>query len=148
MIHPDDDDLFVHLLLEPPSVAGRKKRLSPQKIPQHRSESDHRQQRCLVADLSGFEAAKLLRENPGLAASDRNRLMNSAFTTCGKLLDKLRVEHARTLLATTGLPTKLLAAQCGFGNPTRMTRAFERQLGIAPREYRVLHARSAGRVVG
>jgi transcriptional regulator GlxA family with amidase domain len=61
-------------------------------------------------------------------------------TTPAKLIDKLRVEHARNLLATSTLPAKTLAAQCGFGNATRMKRAFLRELGMGPREYRMLHA--------
>jgi transcriptional regulator GlxA family with amidase domain len=71
------------------------------------------------------------------------RCLDRLATTPAKLIDKLRVEHARTLLAAGELPAKVLAARCGFGNSTRMKRAFERELGIGPREYRVLHARSA-----
>ena len=61
-------------------------------------------------------------------------------TTPAKLLDKLRVEYARTLLAAGPRPAKQLAVECGFGNSTRMKRAFERELGLGPREYRLLHA--------
>jgi transcriptional regulator GlxA family with amidase domain len=67
------------------------------------------------------------------------RCLTQLATTPARLIDKLRVEHARALLATGDLPVKALAARCGFGNPTRMKRAFERELGIGPREYRVLH---------
>jgi transcriptional regulator GlxA family with amidase domain len=49
---------------------------------------------------------------------------------------EVRVEHARTLLATMSLGTKTIAARSGFGSAPRMARAFERVLGIAPREYR------------
>jgi transcriptional regulator GlxA family with amidase domain len=61
-------------------------------------------------------------------------------TTPAKLLDKLRVEYARTLLASAPRSAKRLAVECGFGNSTRMRRAFERELGLGPREYRLLHA--------
>ena len=67
------------------------------------------------------------------------RCRDTLATTPATLLDKLRVEHARTLLATSDLAVKALAADCGFGNPARMKRAFERELGMGPREYRVLH---------
>jgi transcriptional regulator GlxA family with amidase domain len=60
-------------------------------------------------------------------------------TTPARLIDKLRVEHAQTLLSTSDLSQKSLAMQCGFGNPTRMKRAFERELGIGPQSYRLLH---------
>lgn len=71
------------------------------------------------------------------------RCLDQLGTTPAKLIDKLRVEHARTLLTTSALPAKVLAAQCGFGNTTRMKRAFQRELGIGPLEYRLLHAREA-----
>ena len=59
--------------------------------------------------------------------------------TPAKLIDKLRVEHARSLLAAGDIAAKQLADACGFGSSTRMNRAFARQLGIGPRAYRVLH---------
>jgi transcriptional regulator GlxA family with amidase domain len=68
-------------------------------------------------------------------------------TTPAKLIDRLRVEHARTLLGSTELPAKALAAECGFGNAARMARAFEREIGMSPREFRALHGRG-GRVDG
>jgi transcriptional regulator GlxA family with amidase domain len=100
-------------------------------------------------------------------------------TTPAKLIDKLRVEHARALMeagtpgdgdrrheeerrrrggrgggrrggggggrraaapAGSPGPLKTLAAHSGFGNAARMKRAFERELGIGPRDYRILHA--------
>ena len=72
------------------------------------------------------------------------RCLAQLATTPARLIEKLRVEHARTLLATGDLPAKVLAARCGFGNPTRMKRAFEREIGIGPREYRVLHGGRGG----
>ncbi|HET8939963.1 MAG TPA: DJ-1/PfpI family protein [Polyangiales bacterium] len=70
------------------------------------------------------------------------RCLQHLGTTPAKLMDRLRVEHARTLLTTSSLPTKSLAEQCGFGNATRMHRAFVRELGMGPRDYRVLHAKA------
>jgi transcriptional regulator GlxA family with amidase domain len=69
------------------------------------------------------------------------RCLEHLGTTPAKLIDRLRIEHARTLLITSSLPAKVLAAQCGFGNSTRMKRVFQRELGIGPIEYRLLHAR-------
>jgi transcriptional regulator GlxA family with amidase domain len=62
----------------------------------------------------------------------------SLGTTPRKLIEKLRVERARTLLQTTRLGTKTIAARCGFGTAPRMARAFERALGVAPAAYRAL----------
>lgn len=68
------------------------------------------------------------------------RCLAQLAMTPAKLIDKLRVEHARALLASGEVSAKTLAITCGFGNATRMKRAFERELGLAPRDYRVLHA--------
>ncbi len=62
-------------------------------------------------------------------------------TTPAKLIERLRVEHARTLLATSERPIKAVAADCGFGPDERMRRAFERELGVGPRDYRMLFDR-------
>jgi transcriptional regulator GlxA family with amidase domain len=67
------------------------------------------------------------------------RCLEQLGTTPAKLLDKLRVEHARTLLSSTSISAKALAVACGFGNATRMKRAFQRELGMGPREYATLH---------
>jgi transcriptional regulator GlxA family with amidase domain len=69
------------------------------------------------------------------------RCADHLSTTPAKLLEKLRVEHARTLLATSAAPVKSLAVDCGFATPARMKRAFQRELGIGPREYRLLASR-------
>jgi transcriptional regulator GlxA family with amidase domain len=69
-------------------------------------------------------------------------------TTPAKLLDKLRVEHARTLIAAPrgrAPLAKTVAANSGFGNSARMQRAFVREMGMAPREYRALHGRGKPR---
>lgn len=71
------------------------------------------------------------------------RCLEQLGTTPARLLDKLRVEHARTLLATTDLTLKTLAADAGFGGTAHLSRAFERELGLTPREYRRLHAGEA-----
>ncbi|MDX2092254.1 MAG: DJ-1/PfpI family protein [Kofleriaceae bacterium] len=67
------------------------------------------------------------------------RCLAQLHTTPAKLLDKLRVERARDLLVKSRLPAKSLAAACGFTSTTRMKRAFERELGLGPRAYRLLH---------
>lgn len=66
--------------------------------------------------------------------------------TPAKLLDKLRVEQARSLIASRGNRgqlAKTVAAASGFGSSARMQRAFVRELGMAPREYRTLHGGKA-----
>jgi transcriptional regulator GlxA family with amidase domain len=66
------------------------------------------------------------------------RCLEHLETTPAKLLEKLRVDHARTLLSTTSLPTKALAKACGFGSPAHLEQAFRRVLGLGTRPYRLL----------
>lgn len=59
--------------------------------------------------------------------------------TPAKLIDRLRVEHAQTLLATSSALVKEIAEESGFGTVARMDRAFGRELGMPPRTFRLLH---------
>jgi transcriptional regulator GlxA family with amidase domain len=95
------------------------------------------------ANLAKADVEALARQAGLSVRTLHRRCLQHLGTTPAKLMDKLRVEHARTLLTTSTLPTKSLAEQCGFGNATRMHRAFVRELGMGPRDYRVLHAKSA-----
>ena len=67
------------------------------------------------------------------------RCLDVLGTTPARLIDKLRVERARSLLETRSVAAKRLAVECGFGTTARMNRAFDRELGMAPRAYRDLH---------
>jgi transcriptional regulator GlxA family with amidase domain len=85
-------------------------------------------------DVDGFA------RRAGMSLRTLHRRCIALGTTPAKLIAKVRVEQARALLTASRLPVKTLAAQCGFGNATRMKRAFERELGVSPRAYRVLQA--------
>lgn len=62
--------------------------------------------------------------------------------TPAKLIERLRVEHARTLLTTTDRSAKTIAIDSGFGGAERMRRAFERELGVSPQQVRLLFGRA------
>jgi transcriptional regulator GlxA family with amidase domain len=68
------------------------------------------------------------------------RCLEALGTTPARLVDKLRVEHARALLQARPMAFKELAIECGFGSVARLNRAFGRELGMTPRDYRALHA--------
>ncbi|HLK89612.1 MAG TPA: DJ-1/PfpI family protein [Polyangia bacterium] len=89
------------------------------------------------ADVAG------LARRAGMSLRTLHRRCLALGTTPAKLIAKVRVEQARALLTASRLPVKTLAAQCGFGSAARLTRAFERELGMGPRAYRVLHAPAA-----
>src|SRR5215470_7778174 len=65
-------------------------------------------------------------------------------TTPSQYVLQARVEAARRQLERTGSALKVVAASAGFGSVDLMRRAFVRLLGITPRRYRELAARSGG----
>lgn len=71
------------------------------------------------------------------------RCLDTLGTTPARLLDRLRVEHARALLEDRGLSAKELAVAAGFGTTARMNRAFVRELGMTPRTYGAIHTRAS-----
>jgi len=66
-------------------------------------------------------------------------------TTPAKLIERLRADHARVLLATTRLAMKEVAARCGFRDGAQLTRSFARCFGLSPRGYRLLNGASSRR---
>jgi transcriptional regulator GlxA family with amidase domain len=51
-------------------------------------------------------------------------------------VERVRVETARRALETTPASVEEVAASAGFGTPESLRRAFARQVGLSPREYR------------
>ena len=66
------------------------------------------------------------------------RCLEHLGLTPAKVLDRVRVDHARTLLATTTLSAKEVAGASGFSSPARMSEAFRREMGMLPSAYRIL----------
>lgn len=56
--------------------------------------------------------------------------------TPARAVEKMRVEAACQLLATTRDPVKRIARRCGFGSEETMRRSFIRQMAVAPHDYR------------
>jgi transcriptional regulator GlxA family with amidase domain len=56
--------------------------------------------------------------------------------TPARAVERMRVEAARQLLATTRLPIKQIAAKCGFGSEETMRRRVLHKVGVTPSEYR------------
>lgn len=56
--------------------------------------------------------------------------------TPARAVEKLRVEAAQQLLASTRVPVKHIAQRCGFGSEETLRRSFSRQLATTPQEYR------------
>ncbi len=98
----------------------------------------------LRSNLRGRLDVETVARKAGLSVRSLHRCCLRALDlTPAKLVEKLRVEQARTLLATTQLGTKAIAARCGFNSAPRMSRAFDRALGVTPGAYRMMFARAA-----
>lgn len=67
------------------------------------------------------------------------RCLATLATTPKKLLERLRVEHARMLLQGRPIAVKQLAQRSGFSSTAQLQHAFLRVLGVTPRDYRLLH---------
>ncbi len=50
-----------------------------------------------------------------------------------------RIQEAKRLLESTDLPLHVIAEQCGFNSPGKLSEAFHRQEGLRPRKYRTIH---------
>jgi len=66
-----------------------------------------------------------------------NRRFNAVFsTTPQKYVAQLRIEAAKPLLESSRKDIARIAHECGFGSAEAMRRAFVRQIGVSPSEYR------------
>ena len=74
----------------------------------------------------------------GLSTSTLNRILrlNGAFS-CKDLIDYYRLEHSKYLLKNTSNPISAIAQFSGYGSITSFYRAFKKNVGINPIEYRV-----------
>ncbi len=53
-----------------------------------------------------------------------------------RFVERARADAARWKLEETTSPVETIAAECGFGNPERMRRTFQRLFDVSPLEYR------------
>ena len=56
--------------------------------------------------------------------------------TPSNFVEMARVDAARRLLEDTDTPLQRVASRCGFASPDTMRRAFLRQIGTGPSDYR------------
>ncbi len=73
------------------------------------------------------------------AMSERNfarAFVATTGSTPAQYVERARVDAARAMLEGTRKPLKLIAHECGFGNPKRMREVFVKRLGILPTQYR------------
>jgi transcriptional regulator GlxA family with amidase domain len=87
----------------------------------------------LSADLSNDTLASLI----GMSTRNFARVFQrETKMTPAEFVEAARLDAARRLLTDTAMPLQRVANKCGFGSLDGMRRAFVRNLGIAPLEYR------------
>ena len=101
------------------------------------------------ASLHAWIAGHLTADLSVVALADRAGMSERSFVrrfcaatgqTPARAVERLRVEAARQLLATTRQPIKRVAQRCGFGSEETLRRCLLRQAGITPRDYRARFA--------
>jgi transcriptional regulator GlxA family with amidase domain len=97
------------------------------------------------ADLHAWMAANLrsdlhvdrLAERVGMSARTFARTyLASVGRTPAKTVESMRLEAACRTLEDTSLPLKSVATQAGYADEQALRRAFQRQLGVGPVDYR------------
>jgi AraC family transcriptional regulator, regulatory protein of adaptative response / methylphosphotriester-DNA alkyltransferase methyltransferase len=87
-------------------------------------------------------------ESVARALATSRRQLQRAFaevadTSFRDELAKVRMHHARTLLASDGIPVRAVAARVGYHQPAQFAKSFRRHHGQAPSTYRK-HRRIGG----
>lgn len=106
------------------------------------------------ASLLGWVATHLAADLSVAALADRAGMSERSFVrrfrastgqTPARVVERLRVEAARQLLASTRLPIKRVAQRCGFGSEETLRRSLLRQTHTTPRDYRARFAAASTR---
>jgi len=91
----------------------------------------------IAGHLTGDLRVERLAEQAGMSPRTFARVYAGTMgITPARMVEKIRVEAVRRILEETDIPIKRIAAQCGFGQEERLRRAFARQVGTTPAEYR------------
>jgi len=91
----------------------------------------------IAENVAGDLRVERLAEQAGMSPRTFARIYAAKMgVTPARMVERIRVEAVRRSLAETKLPIKQIAASCGFGQEERLRRAFARQVGTTPVEYR------------
>jgi transcriptional regulator GlxA family with amidase domain len=102
-------------------------------------------QRWVLSNLAADADTAALAARAGLSPRHFTRLFQQEVgTTPAHWVETVRIDAARRMLEAGERP-KQAAADCGFGDIDTFRRAFQRQAGITPAEYRRRHDTGAGR---
>jgi transcriptional regulator GlxA family with amidase domain len=91
----------------------------------------------IAEHLTGDLRVERLAEQAGMSPRTFARIYAAKMgVTPARMVEKIRVEAVRRILEETNTPIKRIATECGFGKEERLRRAFARQVGTTPAEYR------------
>jgi transcriptional regulator GlxA family with amidase domain len=91
----------------------------------------------IAENLTGDLRVERLAEQAGMSPRTFARVYTAKMgTTPAQIVEKIRIEAVRRILEETDMPIKRIASECGFGQEDRLRRAFARQVGTTPAEYR------------
>jgi transcriptional regulator GlxA family with amidase domain len=94
-------------------------------------------QNWILDHLSLDLTLKVLAGRAAMSVRNFTRVFqNETGITPAEFVEMARVDAARRLLEDTGTPLQRVASRCGFANPDTMRRAFVRQIGTGPSDYR------------
>jgi transcriptional regulator GlxA family with amidase domain len=98
-------------------------------------------QRWIAAHPAADHSVRALAERMKLSPRHFARLFRTEIgTTPAAWVEAARVEAARRLLESGTETPKRVAVHCGFADVDTLRRAFVRQIGVTPAEYRKRHA--------
>jgi transcriptional regulator GlxA family with amidase domain len=91
----------------------------------------------IAEHLAGDLRIEQLAEQAGMSPRTFARIYAARMgVTPARMVERIRIEAARRILEETEMPIKRIASECGFGAEERLRRAFARQVGTTPAEYR------------
>jgi transcriptional regulator GlxA family with amidase domain len=91
----------------------------------------------IAENIAGDLRVERLAEQAGMSPRTFARVYAATMgLTPARMVEKIRVEAVRRILEETDVPVKRIVAMCGFRQEERLRRAFARQIGTTPAEYR------------
>lgn len=100
----------------------------------------------IMAHLEDDLSVDVLAQRTGLSPRHFSRLVKKTYkTTPAGFVEQLRLGEARRRLAVPGTTIKNVASAVGFRSADAFRRAFERKLGVTPRDFQLRLSRSVKR---
>jgi len=97
-------------------------------------------QRWVIENISQPHTVNSLAQRLGITPRHFGRLFNHEVgSTPAKWIESVRIAEARRLLESGELPPKKVADAAGYSSVELLRRAFIRQLGVSPADYRKIY---------